>query len=225
MISAALVVVLFVLVHLALLGTVSWHEVPTTDEELDSYSLPAAFMEKIHGKGSVAVALVTVCLLGSCFASAFAGLLGYSRIPYGAARAGHFFHGISAVHPVHHMPHVSLLLVGGMMLFWSFFELQTVIDALIVTRILEQFVAQVVAVILLRRTRPDLPRPFRIWLYPLPCALALAGWLYVYFTANLLFIVLGLATLLAGVVVFFVWSWRGKTWPFNLPETRSVRKE
>ena len=32
-------------------------------------------------------------------------------------------------------------------------------------------------VLILRRTEPDRPRPFRIWLYPLPCGLALVGWL------------------------------------------------
>ena len=119
------------------------------------------------------------------------------------------------MHPVIAIPHVSLLLVGGMMLFWSFFDLQTVIDALIVTRILEQFVAQIVGVMLLRHTRPDLPRPFRIWLYPLPCGLALAGWLYVFFTAGLLFLLLSLATLVVGVIVFLAWSLRRRTWPFD----------
>ncbi len=204
LLSASLVVVLFVAVHLALLGTVSWREVPTTDEALESYSLPAAFMGKLHGDW--AVRLITLGLVGSCFASAFAGMLGYSRIPYGAARAGHFFAPVAAVHPRHRIPHVSLLLVGGMTLLWSFFDLSNVITALITTRILEQFVAQIVGVMILRRTRPDLPRPFRIWLYPLPCLLALAGWLFVYLTAKPLYIGLGLATLLAGAVVFFAWS-------------------
>ena len=80
--SAALVVVLFVLVHLALLGTVSWQGA-TDETELNAYSLPAAFMRRVYGQW--AVKAVTVCLIGSCFASAFAGLLGYSRIPFGAA--------------------------------------------------------------------------------------------------------------------------------------------
>ena len=92
------------------------------------------------------------------------------------------------------------------MLFWNFFDLQSVINALIVTRILEQFVAQAVGVMLLRRLQPDRPRPFRMWFYPLPCLLALAGWLYLYVSAKLLYIGLGLVTLAAGLVVFFVWS-------------------
>ncbi len=214
LISAALVVVLFILVHLALMGTVAWNDVPKTDDELANFSLPATFMRKIYGEGTWTAAAVTVCLIVSCFAAAFAGLLGYSRIPYGAARSGHFFALVGAVHPRHNIPHVSLLLVGGMMLFLSFFDLETVISALIVTRILGQFVAQVIGVMLLRSLQPDLPRPFRIWLYPLPCLLALAGWLFVCFTSETKFIVLGLATLAVGIVVFALWSFLQRSWPF-----------
>ncbi len=210
--SAALVVVLFVLLHLAMLGVVSWLAVPADREELGSYSLAAEFMGRLHGDWAVQV--VTVCLMGSCFISAFAGLLGYSRIPYGAARAGHFFAPLAAVHPRLHIPHVSLLLVGGLTLVWTFFDLGTVISALITTRILEQFVAQVVGVMLLRWTRPWLARPFRIWLYPLPCLVALGGWLFVYFSSGWLYIGLGLATLAAGALVFLAWSGLRGEWPF-----------
>jgi amino acid transporter len=212
LLSAALVCLLFVGLHLAMLGTVSWHEVPTDDAQLKQYSLAAAFMTRVHGDW--AAKLVTVLLMGSCFAGAFSGLLGYSRIPYGAARLGHFFQVVGRVHPRLRIPHISLLLVGGMTLFWSFFDLQNVIDALITTRVLVQFIGQIGAVMLLRRLHPERPRPFRMWLYPLPCLLALVGWLYVYLTAAPLFIGLGLATLFMGVVTFLMWSWQAGAWPF-----------
>jgi amino acid transporter len=213
LLSALLVVVLFTGLHLAMLGTVSWHDVPGRKDALGSYSLAAEFMRTIHG--GWAVTAVTVLLMWSCFGSAFAGLLGYSRIPYGAARYGHFFAVLGKVHPVHRIPHVSLLAVGALVLFWTFFDLQAVISALIVTRVLEQFIGQIVGVVLLRRTQPDRPRPYRIWLYPLPCLLALAGWVYIYATSGGLYIGLGLATLTAGVMVFLVWAWRTGGWPFS----------
>jgi amino acid transporter len=216
LLSALLVVVLFAGLHLAMLGTVSWREVPMDEEAQASFSLAATFMRRLHGDG--AATLVTLLLMWSAFGSAFAGLLGYSRIPYGAARYGHFFAGFDKVHPAHHIPHVSLLVVGGMTLFWSFFDLQNVINALIVTRILEQFVAQAVGVMLLRRRQPNLPRPYRMWLYPVPCLLALAGWTYLYAAAgwqSLLPCVLALVTLATGAVVFVAWSWRTGGWPFR----------
>lgn len=212
MLSAGLVCVLFIGLHLAMLGTVAWDTIPTTTAALDNYSLPAVFMLHIHG--GWAATLMTLCLLWSCFGSAFAALLGYSRIPYGAARYGHFFAGLAKVHPLHHIPHRSLLLVGGLTLFWSFFDLGSVIGVLITTRILEQFIGQIVGLMLLRRLQPDRPLPFRMWLYPLPCLLALAGWLYMYLSAEALFIYLGLGTLLAGTVVYLAWAARTGQWPY-----------
>ena len=208
--SVTIVCLLFIGLHIGWLSVVPWEEIPTANN--DEYSLAAVFMERIHGPW--AATLVTILLIWSCYGSAFAGLLGYSRIPYGAARNGHFFAVFNRVHPVHHIPHVSLVLVGVMMLLWSFFDLQNVINALITTRILEQFIGQVFGVMLLRDRRPDLYRPYKIWLYPLPCFLALAGWLYVYLSAGSLFIGLGVGTLLIGVVVFFLWSHRTRGWPF-----------
>ncbi len=214
LLSALLVCVLFVGVHLALLGVVSWRSIPTTSPEVDNYSLAAKFMKDIHGRW--AAVLVTAFLVWSCFGSAFAGLLGYSRIPYAAARHGNFFAVFGRVHPRYHIPHVALLLVAGLTLFWSFFDLGNVINALLVTRILEQFIGQVVAVVVLRRLQPDRPRPFRIFLYPVPCAVALVGWLYLYVSAGKWFIVGGLATLLAGALVFLLWTWRTGQWPFAI---------
>ena len=113
------------------------------------------------------------------------------------------------------VPHVALLVVGILTLALSFIDLGSVISALIVTRILEQFVAQCIGVIVLRQRRPDLPRPYRMWLYPLPSLLALIGWTGLYVTSNPIFILLGMTTLVLGIAAFLLWSWRGKMWPFK----------
>jgi amino acid transporter len=215
LLSSLLVCLLFLGLHLAMLGTVSWHKVPPTDQELDTYSLPAKFMAAIYRPDSWTVNLVSALLIWSCFGSAFAGLLGYSRIPYGAARYGHFFAGLGRVHPVHNIPHLSLFLVGGLTLFWCFFDLQSVINALIATRILEQFVGQIVGLLILRRRHPDRARPFKMILYPLPCLIALVGWLYLYLSAGVLYICLGLATLFLGLIAFLLWSYKTGGWPFG----------
>lgn len=207
LLSALLVCLMFVGLHLAMLGVVPW------TSAIKSENLPAAFMETLHGQW--AATLMSILLIWSCIGSAFAGLLGYSRIPFGAARKGHFFSAIGKVHPDLRIPHVSLLLVGGITLFWSFFDLANVINALLTTRILEQFIGQIVGVMLLRRQQPNRPRPYKIWFYPLPCGLALIGWLYMYVCAGWPFVLLGLGTLGVGVVVFLIWSFKTKTWPFS----------
>jgi amino acid transporter len=214
LISSLAVVILFALVYLAIVGVVPWREAAASKD-----NLTADFMGRIHGQW--AAVAVTVCLIGSCFASAFSGTLGYSRVPFAAARDGHFLRWFAAVHPKHQIPHRSLLLIGAMIIFWSFFSLEAIITALIVTRILEQFVAQIFAVVLLRNPQPDRPRPWRMWLYPLPCVVALVGWLFVYCSTEWLFIAIGLATMAAGLVVFLIWAKRSRSWPFQ----HDVRKE
>lgn len=216
------IITLFLLVHLALTGVVSWREIPVKSPEVDSYSLSAEFMRRLNGEWAAVV--MTLFLVWSCFGAAFAGLLGYSRIPYGAAKQGHFFQSLAAVHPQLKIPHRSLLLVCMMTLFWSFFDLTWVITALITTRILEQFLGQIVGLFLLRARQPLLQRPYRIPLYPWPCLLAAAGWLFVYLSAGWFFILLGLGTMTAGCLVFLAWSAWCKEWPFASPPNSHVQE-
>ena len=48
--------------------------------------------------------------------------------------------------------------------------------------------------------------PFRMWLYPLPSLIALTGWLYIFATSGWGFAALGVATMVAGVLAYGVWS-------------------
>jgi len=199
------VVVLFSLVHLAFTGVIPLDSILENKD-----NLTAEFMTRL--RGDWAGRLVTVLLVGSCFASCFSGTLGYSRVPYAAAREGNFLRWFDAVHPVHRIPHRSLLLIGGLVLFWSLFSLDMIISALVATRIIEQFIAQVFAVMLLRKK--GVAMPWRMPLYPLPLLVALLGWLFVYAGTGWLFILLGLGTLLVGLIVFLAWSRSRGDWPF-----------
>ena len=108
-------------------------------------------------------------------------------------------------------------MIGLVSIVCSFLPLMTVIDALLITRIIVQFMGQVVAVILLRRRAPAMERPYRIWLYPVPCFVALVGWLFVFGTADRNVILFGLGTLLLGVIFFLIWSKWTSRWPFAAP--------
>ena len=152
----------------------------------------------------------------TAFGSVFALLLGYSRIPYAAAKDGAFFKAFARLHPSRPFPHISLLVVGLFAIVCSFFPLGIVIDALITTRILVQFVGQIGALTLLRRRRREPPGTYRMWLYPLPSLLALAGWIFVFATTDVKVILFGLLSLCAGVLVFVAWSWRVRQWPFTI---------
>src|SRR5262249_37216638 len=173
-----------------------------------------AFMEGLYGsKGGV---VATALIMWTAFASVFSLLLGYSRVPFAAARDGNYFRVFAQVHPRHRFPYVSLLVMGGIATVFCFFRLADVIAALVVIRILVQFLAQIVGVIVLRVRRPDLPRPFRMWLYPLPALLALAGFIYVLISRKNFLREIRYAAVLVvvGLAVYLIRAQRRCEWPF-----------
>jgi len=85
---------------------------------------------------------------------------------------------------------------------------------LLTASIIVQSLAQIAALVVLRKRQPGLQRPYRQWLYPLPCVVALFGWIYVYMSASMLSLVLSGAWILAGLVVFVFWARLNKSWPF-----------
>ena len=72
--------------------------------------------------------------------------------------------------------------VGGYGAF-SLGHLNEVIGSLIATRVLIQYLPQTIGFFLLRFRSPEMPRPFRMWLYPFPGIVSLCGWVYVLATA------------------------------------------
>ncbi len=194
------------LISLAFIGVVPWQEAVQTN------AVASLLMERLYGPW--AASLLTVMIMATAFGSVYALLLGYSRIPYAAAQDGIFFRWLGALHPRHEFPHRSLLLVGGLVIAASFFSLGAVISALLTARILVQFLAQVVAVFVIRWKRPDIQRPFRMWLYPLPAIVSFAGYGYLFGASGRQYILYGLVTLAAGVVAYLVTARRQRAWPF-----------
>ncbi|HYV33054.1 MAG TPA: APC family permease [Candidatus Binatia bacterium] len=210
------VAVIYVTMNLSIIGVVPWHEfVSPPGQPLPDPPPPVVsmFIERVYGS-RVAV-VFTVMVLWTAFGSCFALLLGYSRIPYAAARDGNFFSVFARLHPTQNFPHVSLLLIGSLSIAFSFFSLVDVIDGLLVTRILVQFVGQIGAVLWLRRRAPELPRPFRMWLFPAPALVALVGWSFLFWTSGTTPKLYALAVLGLGVLFFLVWSRWTRRWPFD----------
>jgi len=212
LISTVAVALIYVAINFSIIGVVPWREfVPAADKPAANFVV-SIFMQRLFGP-SVA-AWFTLLILWTAFASVFALLLGYSRIPYAAARDGYFFKPFARLHPAGQFPYVSLVVLGVLSIAGSAFSLDAVIAALLATRILIQFVGQICAVILLRRHRPDMPRPYRIWLYPVPLAVALVGWIFVFVTTDPRILLFGFGATALGVVGFLFWSSRAGTWPF-----------
>jgi amino acid transporter len=167
--------------------------------------------------GRMAGRLMAALIVWTAFASVFSLLLGYSRVPYAAARDGNYFRFLAAVHPRHGIPHRSLVALGLVASAFCFFSLQQVITMLVVTRILLQFFLQQVGVILLRVQRPELERPFKMPLYPLPPLVAIGG--FVFILLNRSHALGGLAVAggiaVSGTLIYLFRARRLAEWPFS----------
>jgi amino acid transporter len=217
LISTVAVALIYICINLSIIGVIPWREFVPASEHPESSFIVSVLMERIYGNGVATI--FTLLILWTAFGSVFALLLGYSRIPFAAANSGYFFRPFGRLHPTKDFPYVSLLVLGAISIAAGFFSLGTVIDALIVTRILVQFMGQVVGLMLLRRRAPDMPRPYRMWLYPVPALVALLGWTFVFATTQVRVILFGLGVLGLGCVAFLIWSWNTKRWPFGLEES------
>jgi amino acid transporter len=115
---------------------------------------------------------------------------------------------------------VSLLALGAVAMLFCLLRLADVIAALVVIRILLQFIVQAVGLIVLRKRRPELPRPFRMWLYPVPALLAIAGFTFILVARKnfLREIRYSVVILVLGLVIYLIRSRRRHQWPFRASE-------
>ncbi len=185
LLSIILVAGLYLALNIAVLAVLPWRPLLSVRDLGARQALISVFMQTAYGTrfgpaiGAFAGRLAAVLVMVTAFASVFSLLLGYSRIPFAAARDGNFFASFGRLHPSRGFPSVSLLYLGGAAALFCFVSLAEVIAALVILRIVVQFLLQHIGVLYLRRTQPELPRPFRLWLYPLPPLFALVGFTYI----------------------------------------------
>lgn len=181
LISIGCVAAIYLLMNVTILAVLPWQSLLGAQNLDARRAVISLFMETAYGPhlGPLLGKVAAVLVMLTAFASVFSLLLGYSRIPYAAARDGNYFRVFGRLHPTKGFPYVSLLTLGGAATVFCFFSLKDVIAALVVLRILLQFMLQHIGVLYLRRTQPGLPRPFRLWLYPLPPIVALIGFTFI----------------------------------------------
>jgi amino acid transporter len=182
--------------NLSIVNVIPWQQA------MHSRTIVTDFVKAIYGPGMGTVA--TVLILWIAFGSLFAVLLGYSRVPYAAAADGQFFPIFAWLHPRKDFPYVSLLFMGALGFILSLtVPLKHAISAILAMRVLVQFVAQAVGVVLLRKRKGTAGLPFKMWLYPLPVVLSIAIWLFIWYSTGII-AVFGLALAAIGAVVFFL---------------------
>jgi amino acid transporter len=208
LISIGIVVALYLTMNVTIIGVIPWREA------MHSTFIVSDLMQRLYG--STVAQIMTGLVLFTTFSSLFAVLLGYSRVPYAAAADGRFFPTFGRLHPTKNFPYFSVAFIGVGSAIASLFNLSDLITALIVIQVLVQFMAQVVAVTLIRRYRPDIKRPFQMWLYPLTSIIAFGGWGFILVASGVKFVLWGLALVSIGVMAYLGRARTQREWPFEL---------
>ena len=187
---------LYLLMNISVMGVMPWQSV-----NADNKYLVSSFMEQIHGHQAGIV--VTVLILCIAFSSLFAVILGYSRVPYAAAVDGNFFKPFASLHPTKKFPYISLIVLCALgFVFSLLFKLSEVISSILAMRIIVQFIAQGVGVVLLRKKYGTENMPFKMWIYPIPVILSIAIWIFLLYHNE--FALWGSLMAVIGVIVFFL---------------------
>ncbi len=211
LLSIATVAVIYLVMTFTIIGVIPWREA-VTEGTLANKAIVAAFIQRLYGE--TAAVVMTVLILLTTAASLFAVLLGYSRVPFAAAVEGRFFKPFARVHPTKNFPSFSLVFLGVAAAFACWFELGTLIAALIIIEKIARDIGQAIAVIVIRRYRPEIKLPFKMWLYPLPALIALAGWIYILGTSQREIVWWGLGLMLIGIGAYFGQAKISSEWPF-----------
>lgn len=205
--SLAGISILYLSMNVSVVSVIPWQEARHSEFVIST------FIERLYGKTAAIIA--TGMVLWVALSSLFAVMLGYSRVPYAAAKDGLFFKAFAAVHPTKNFPHVSLLALGCTAFIFSLlFKLSEVITAILAMRILIQFIGQAVGVMLLRKRKGTANLPYKMPLYPLPVILVIILWFFVFISTGTNFMLSGLMVIAAGAIVYLIRSALSKEWPF-----------
>jgi len=199
--SIVVVVALYVAMSTAIVGVIPWTEAQHS-RAIASLLIERTFANPLAGHRASLV--MTGLILIVTVSSLYGLILGYSRIPFAAARDGQFFRVFARVHPTKHFPHVSLVTIGASAVPFCFLSLGQIINWLVLVQIVSQFVWQCAGVMLLRRYRRDIPQPFVMWLYPAPAIVALLLWIYVFVSAPASGQLFAIGVTAAGVVLYLL---------------------
>ncbi len=212
LISIGAVAVIYMVMTVTIIGVVPWREV-ITEGTLANKAIVAYFIQYLYG--SKAATLMTLLILWTTFASIFAVMLGYSRVPYAAAADGRFFKPFARLHPTKNFPNFSLVFIAVTAALACWLDLGTLIAALIIIEKIARDIGQAAAVIVIRRYRPEIKLPFKMWLYPLPSLIALAGWIYILGTNQAKIVLWGIALMIVGVAAYLWQAYFKAEWPFE----------
>jgi fructoselysine transporter len=207
-ISIVIICFLYLMMNISVSSVLPLHDIAKSNFVVSEYISVLA--------GPVAAVIATAIILWVAFASMFSATLGYSRIPYAAAKDGAFFSVFAKLHPTKNFPYISLLSLGAVAFVFSFlFKLSDVITAILAMRILVQFIGQAFGLLLLHKRKGNAFFKWKMPLYPLPVILAIAIWLYIFKSTEQKMMLIAGCIILTGILVYVIKSFYTKEFPFG----------
>ncbi len=158
--------------------------------------------------GSRGARWLTTAMAISALGALHVVVLTGARIPFAMARDGVFFQFAQRIHPTFRTPSGSLIFLGSIGAVLALSGTYEELYSLFVFAVWIFFALTAIAVLRLRKTEPDLTRPYRAWGYPVtPLIFLIAA---IALTANLWMVrpvrsSLGLAVILAGIPFYYHW--------------------
>jgi fructoselysine transporter len=198
MLSVAGITVLYLLLNISITSVIPWQEAMKPENKY----IASLYIRQLFGNTAAVVA--TVLILIVAVSSVFSATLGYTRIPYAAAKDNAFFSVFARLHPEKGFPHIALLTLGAIAFVFSLlFRMRDVISGILAMRILIQFVAQSFGLILLRRRFGTTHLSYKMPAYPLPVIISVTIWLFILYTTGQ-FALWGLGFILLGCGAFYL---------------------
>jgi basic amino acid/polyamine antiporter, APA family len=171
----ALIIGTFSILVIYLLLNLAYIYLVPLPEMAKSPLIAATAAERIPVLGRYAGAIISLVVMLSCFGTLHGSMMTGPRIFFALSDRGLFFRSIARVSPRYHSPSVAIWLATVLGVVYVLLnDFQQLADKFILG-IWPFYALAVGAVFVLRRTRPDLPRPYRTWGYPVVPILFLLG--------------------------------------------------
>lgn len=213
-ISIFCITILYLAMNVSVTSVIPWQEIKHWVDTDTKVFVISTFIERLYGH--TAAIVITVMVLWVALASLFAVMLGYSRVPFAAARDGAFFEIFGKLHPTKNFPYISLLILTGFAFVFSLLlRMGEVISGILAMRIMVQFIGQAIGLMLLRERKGTSNLPYKMPIYPLPVILAISMWLFVFYATGINVISMFAVVLLSGIIVYMIKANINKEWPFE----------
>ena len=204
MLSVLITTIIYIFVSFASIRIVGW-------EQLAESSAPLAFVaeQRLGNQGHFVLSIIALFATASTI---LITLVAGARIFYGMARDGSLPSKLALIHHKTKTPWLAVILIFATAIGFSFIGDIVIVANIVVFAVVVTFAMINLSVILLRYTKPDLERPYRVPVnvgkFPILPLFGLGATIYMGFQFELEIVLAGLGILVSGVVFYFIYNRR-----------------